>query len=74
MPHRLSSRKEPPAPTYQPSRATFCIRRTQDAIYKCIAPFSDPSTAHESETRNGHPNICVSGTGQAATNHPNSKK
>ena len=38
MPHRLSSRKEPPAPTHQPSRATFCIRRTQDAIYKCIAP------------------------------------
>ena len=38
MPHRLSSRKEPPAPTHQPSRATFCIRRTQDAIYKFIAP------------------------------------
>ena len=38
MPHRLSSRKEPPAPTHQPSRATFCIRRTQVAIYKCIAP------------------------------------
>ena len=34
MPHRLSSRKEPPAPTHQPSRATFCIRRTQDAIYE----------------------------------------
>ena len=38
MPHRLSSRKEPPAPPHQPSRATFRIRRTQDAIYKCIAP------------------------------------
>ena len=38
MPHRFSSRKEPPAPTHQPSRATFCIHRTQDAIYKCIAP------------------------------------
>jgi len=38
VPHRLSSRKEPPAPTHQPSRATFCIRRTQVAIYKCIAP------------------------------------
>ena len=38
MPHRLSSRKEPPAPTHQPSRATFCIRRTQVSIYKCIAP------------------------------------
>ena len=39
MPHRFSSRKEPPpAPTHQPSRAAFCIRRTQDAIYKCISP------------------------------------
>ena len=38
MPHRLPSRKEPPAPNHQLSRATFCIRLTQDAIYKCIAP------------------------------------
>ena len=38
VPHRLSSRKEPPAPTHQPSRATFCIRRTQDSINKRIAP------------------------------------
>ena len=37
VPHRLSSWKEPPAPTHQPSRATFCIRRTQDAIYTCTA-------------------------------------
>ena len=37
MPRRSSSGKEPHALTHQPSRATFCVRRTQDAINNCIA-------------------------------------
>lgn len=71
MPHRLSSRKEPPAPTHQPSRATFCIRRTQDAIYIFIAP----GAKHRAR---GHMDAQGAWGGPrppfgAFTNHPRSK-